>query len=364
MPASGENFRMSALTGSILVVEDDPFFRALLTRRLHEEGFTDVQAVEDGLEALRSVRNGRIDLVLLDIELPGLDGIQVLHELKSDARLSDIPVIVISGLDEMKSVVRCLELGAEDYLPKPFDPAILRARINTSLEKRMLRRLEELRVNQIVKERERSQALLNVILPRIAARELMATGAVAPRRHEGVAVLFCDIVGFTAYCERHEPEYVVARLQSLIERFEQLTDAHEMEKIKTIGDSFMATAGMLQPSASPLRSVVHCGLDMIMQTPQIVPGWQVRIGVDCGRLVSGVLGRQRYQFDVWGSVVNGASRITECAPTGAVALRQAISLQIDAEFNCEPIGTKQLKGLGEVDLVGIFPAIRPRYSIQ
>jgi class 3 adenylate cyclase len=282
--------------------------------------------------------------------MPGLGGIEVLKQLKADAGLRNIPVIVISGVEDITSVVQCIELGAEDYLSKPFNPVILRARIGASLEKRRLRKLEASQLAQILLEQKKSDELLNVVLPAAAARELKATGAVAPHRHDRVAVLFCDIVGFTAYCDRHAAEDVVSRLQALIERFEEITEQHQMEKIKTIGDAFMATAGMLVPNSNPLASATRCGLDMISAAGEVTKDWQVRVGVNCGPMISGVLGRRRYQFDAWGSAINVAARMTAFASPGTVAMTRAASLQLGSEFVMRPLGRKEVKGLGFMEL--------------
>jgi len=334
----------------ILVVEDDSFFRGLLVRQLNEEGYTSVKAAQDGYQALHLLRKDDIDLVLLDIEMPGLGGIEVLKRLKADAGLRNIPVIVISGVEEITSVVQCIELGAEDYLTKPFNPVILRARIGASLEKRRLRKLEASHLAQILQEQKKSDELLNVVLPAAAARELKATGVVAPHRHDCVAVLFCDIVGFTAYCDKHAAEDVVSRLQALIERFEEITEQHRMEKIKTIGDAFMATAGMLIPNSNPLASATRCGLDMILAAGEVTRDWQVRVGVNCGPMISGVLGRRRYQFDAWGSAINVAARMTALASPGTVAMTRDASLHLGSAFVTRPLGRKEVKGLGFMEL--------------
>lgn len=334
----------------ILVVEDDDFTRRLLVQLLANQGYERVEVATDGRQALDRLRQGGVDLVLLDIEMPQLDGIEVLRRLKDDTTLSTIPVIVISGVGEVASIVRCIDFGAEDYLTKPFNPVILRARIGASLEKHRLRKLEAARLVQIVKEQEKSDRLLNVILPAAAVRELKSRGVVAPRRHEHVAVLFCDIVGFTAYCDRHRPEDIVARLQLLIERFERITEAHRMEKIKTIGDSFMATAGMLRFNPDPLRSAVRCGLDLIAETAEVADDWQVRVGVDYGPIVSGVLGRQKYQFDIWGSVVNVAARMTELASPGTVALARDAWIGLGSGFAGRLLGPRSVKGIGLIEV--------------
>jgi class 3 adenylate cyclase len=344
----------------ILVVEDDDFASSLLVQLLASQGYRRVEVAADGRRALDRLGLGDIDLVLLDIEMPQLDGIEVLRRLKDDAGLSGIPVIVISAVEGVASIVRCIDLGAEDYLTKPFNPVILRSRIGASLEKHRLRNLEAARLAQILEEQQKIDRLLNVILPAAAAQELKSSGMVAPRRHEQVAVLFCDIVGFTAYCDRHPAEDVVTRLQLLIERFECVTERHRMEKIKTIGDSFMATAGMLCFNPDPLRSAVRCGLDMIAATTEVVKDWQVRVGVDYGAIVSGVLGRQKYQFDVWGCVVNIAARMTEIASPGTVALSREAWAKLGDGFAGRRLGRLDLKGIGPIEVAECYGYVSER----
>src|SRR5215210_2510141 len=132
---------MTTNSGAMLVVDDDLLNRTLLATSLEEEGYT-VETADDGQPALDLLRERPFDVVLLDLLMPEMDGYQVLEQMKADIHLGHIPVIVISALDELDSVVRCIEMGATDYLPKPFDPALLRARINASLASKRLRDLE------------------------------------------------------------------------------------------------------------------------------------------------------------------------------------------------------------------------------
>ncbi len=120
------------------IVGDNEINRDVLLRRLERQGYT-VTVAANGYQALETVSTRKFDLILLDVLMPEMNGYQVLERLKSDAALRDIPVIVISALDELDSVVRCIEIGAEDYLPKPFNPVLLRARISACLEKKRLR---------------------------------------------------------------------------------------------------------------------------------------------------------------------------------------------------------------------------------
>src|SRR5262249_8701783 len=158
----------------------------------------------------------------------------------------------ISALDEVDSVVRCIQMGADDYLPRPFNPVLLRARIRACLEKKRLRDREARYLEQIEREQRRSDELLHVILPDQVVKELKATNGVRPRRYDEVAVLFADIVGFTPYCDRHCPEEVVSHLQRLVEAWEDSALRHQVQKIKTIGDAFMAASGLLHRVENPV----------------------------------------------------------------------------------------------------------------
>ena len=130
---------MSAAGSALLIVDDNEDNRYTLTRRLQREGYTNLTAAVDGREALQLLGARSFDLVLLDVMMPELNGYEVLERLRADDRLRHIPVIMISAMDEIESVIRCIELGAEDYLAKPFNPTLLRARVGASLEKKRLR---------------------------------------------------------------------------------------------------------------------------------------------------------------------------------------------------------------------------------
>ena len=339
---------------ALLVVDDEEFNRTLILRHLKKEGYDNVEVAEDGKQAVDMVRSNNFDLILLDIEMPEMDGYGVLEQLKSDMRLRDIPVIMISSIDDMDSIVKCIELGADDYLPKPFDPVLLRARLGACLDKKRLLDEKASYLSQIKDEKKKSDELLNVILPTAAANELKRNGRVEPRRHDNVAILFCDVVGFTSYCDDHPPEEVVAYLQNLIEKFEEITKVHGMEKIKTIGDEFMATAGLLTENKSPLLSVIGCGLEMGAAARDIEPNWEVRTGVHLGSVVAGIVGRDKYQFDVWGDTVNIAARMTGQGSPRTVAMTYETWLQVEDECQGKTLGRIDVKGKGEVEIIECY----------
>jgi CheY-like chemotaxis protein/class 3 adenylate cyclase len=339
--------------GSILIVEDNEMNRDVLARRLERQGHT-ITTAEDGRRGLELLREREFDLVLLDLMMPGMNGYQVLQYVKADRALQSIPVIMISALDELESVVRCIEAGAEDYLTKPFDPVLLQARIDACLEKKRLRDREVMYLRQIEQEKQRSEELLHVILPPEIVHELRTTNKVRPRLYEGVAVLFCDVVGFTPYCEQRDPEEVFHILQRLVEVYEELALGHSLEKIKTIGDSFMATAGLLKQLEDPVLAAVECGLQMLARTRELEPLWEVRVGIHIGPVMAGVVGHRQYLFDLWGDTVNTAARIEAHGLAGAVNVSPAVWERLADRCHGDSLGLVSVKGKGPMEIFRVI----------
>ncbi len=338
-----------AAPGKVLVVDDNEMNREVLVRRLERQGHA-VAAAVDGEEALARLAAADFDLVLLDMLMPRLNGYEVLERMKASERLRELPVIMITALDETASVARCLEMGAEDYLTKPFSPVVLDARVGACLEKKHLRDREVLHLRQIEEEKQRTERLLRVILPEEIIHELRETRRVRCRRHADVAVLFADVVGFTSYCDRHDADELVAALQQLVEGFEEIAERHGLEKIKTIGDAFMATAGLLERSDNPVLACVTAGLEMVPWCASLPAGWQVRVGIHCGEVIAGVVGHKKYQFDVWGDTVNTASRVESNGVPGAVSLSAEAWQQVSHLCRGRSRGRMPIKGKGEMEL--------------
>jgi len=349
----------SRLAGRVLVVDDDPANRQMLARRLRRQGLT-VSVAAGGKEALRTLRLRPYDLVLLDVVMPGMDGDVLLGRLKADPQLAEIPVIMISALDQEDRIARCVEMGAEDYIAKPFNPVFLRARIQACLEQKRLREQETSFLRRIQEEKRRTDELLHVILPRDVAVELRTTQAVRPRRFERVGVLFSDIVGFAAYSDRRTPEEIVAQLQTLVELFENIAEKHGLEKIKTIGDSFMAVAGLCAPPpVAPQVEAVRCGLELIEAARAHPAGWRVRVGVNAGPVVAGVVGRKKYQYDVWGDTVNLAARVEQAGEPDTVCVTASVWAGLGFQFEGRSKGRVSIKGKGELELYVVTGIRRP-----
>jgi adenylate cyclase len=341
----------SSVTSRILVVDDNASNRDLLSRRLQREGYR-VTSVEGGAAALTMIAAEGFDLVLLDLMMPGMSGFEVLSRLKADGATRHIPVIMISALDELDSTVRCIEAGAEDYLPKPFNPVLLRARINACLEKKRL--LDELHA-----EKERSEALLLNILPRtIVERMRRGETAIADRIAEAT-VLFSDLVDFTSLSATLSPEETVKLLGLLFSQFEDLAVLHGVETIKTIGDGYMVTGGILEQQPNAAVAVAEMALSMLEVVERagraIDKKLQLRIGVHTGGpIVAGVLGTHKIAYDVWGDTVNTAKRMESYGLPGQIHVSAATRRLLGDAFRFEPRGLLDVKGKGSMETYFVY----------
>ena len=240
------------MTGSnrklVLIVDDTPTNIAVVSGVLRDQYRTKVATNGEKALAIATAPE-KPDLILLDVMMPGMDGFEVCRRLKADPDTSEIPIIFLTAKTDSGDEEKGFELGAVDYIHKPFSAPIVLARVRTQLDLQ-----DALREAQDA--REQADQLLHALLPKKAADEIRSYGTVIPRRYENVAVLFCDVTNFTAYCDLHEPEDVVSRLDALFVIFERVAAKHGLEKIKTIGDGFMAAAGLLQEVDDPIGAAV------------------------------------------------------------------------------------------------------------
>jgi adenylate cyclase len=333
------------VAGRILVVDDNPSNRDLLTRRLGREGYR-VTAAECGISALALTAAEDFDLVLLDLIMPDLSGFEVLCRLKTQESTRHIPVIMISALDELDSTVRCIAAGAEDYLPKPFNPVLLRARISACLEKKRL--LDELR-----DEKERSEALLLNILPRTVVDRIKQGATVIADRFENVTILFSDLIEFTSIAARLSPEETVSLLELIFCRFDTLVARYGVEKIKTTGDGYMVAGGLTEGRTDNVVATAEMALEMldVVEAARRTVGepLQLRIGLHTGGLVAGVIGTSKFAYDVWGDAVNTAKRMETYSLPGRIHVSAATRVALGDRFRFEPRGSLEVKGKGPME---------------
>ena len=289
----------------LLVVDDNKINRMLLTRSLEAQGHI-VETAENGKDGLEKIRTGTFDLVLLDIEMPEMDGFKVLEACLNDVELRQLPIIMTSAMDELDAVVKCVELGAEDYLTKPINPILLRARVNASLEKKRLR--------------DEQRKLFRTFATKEVAEELLRTGFSLGGKQVTASVLFADIRSFTTIAENQEP---AESIELLNEYFSLMFDAitnNGGTVNQLVGDGVMAVFGAPIFFEEHRESSVCAALQMLEQlkvfnlrrSEKGKSQIRIGIGIASGKMVAGYTGTQsRAIYTCIGDTVNLAFRIEE-----------------------------------------------------
>ena len=348
-PLDAEGTGVQLQSSRILVVDDNAANRDVLARRLTREGHRVVTA-NSGAAALELVTTQDFDLVLLDLIMPELSGFEVLRRLKATKHTKDVPVIIISALDEIDSVVRCIESGAEDYLTKPFNPILLRARVGASLEKKWLRDREKKFIADLEREKQRSEVLLLNILPQGIVNRMRSGETVIADHVDEVTVLFCDLVGFTAISQTLPAARTIDFLSRIFSAFDQLAAEHGVEKIKTIGDAYMVVGGIPEHQPDHAMRIAMLAPRMLEVVRMISESTKLalraRIGIHTGAVVAGVLGTHKFVYDVWGDTVNTASRMESHSLPGRIQISATTRNALESGFTFEPRGALEIKGKG------------------
>src|SRR6478672_6292901 len=336
----------------LLVVDDNKVNRLLLARNLELQGHS-VASAENGRVCLDMLRRERFDIVLLDMEMPELDGFAVLEQMVGDLQLRDIPVIVTSSLEGMDNVVRCVELGAEDYLPKPVNPVLLKARIGASLEKKRLR--------------DQQKELVRRFATPEVAQELQRSGfALGGKRVRGT-VMFSDIRGFTPLAESQPPEETIELLNTYYTLMFDAIGGHGGIVSQMAGDGLMAIFGAPPPLPDHGEAAVHAALEMIElielfnaeRAAAGKPAIRIGVGIASGEMVAGYTGtNERATYTCIGDTVNLASRLEAHTKVAARAILIDGATHADLRgVDADPLGAVEIRGKSQP--VDVFAVAAP-----
>jgi len=362
--ANRESIHVDELSGSlkdsaILVADDSRLMRIVLTKALRELGFTNISEAVDGRDAIKKLSEGSYELMLLDMEMPEMNGIEVLIAKNTVPKLKEVPTIVISATEQVDLAVKCIEAGAEDYLLKPPNNTLLRARVTTSLEKKRLRDMDRILFARLQEEKElveiekeKSEHLLLNILPGTIAGRLKAGEKTIANGHQIVSVLFADLCGFTKLSRKTSPADLVSMLNEIFTTFDDIVKNHGVEKIKTIGDCYMLVGGLPNPRDDHAHAVADTALEMVQALERINKNRDIdlamRIGIHSGPVVAGVIGKIKFTYDIWGDTVNVASRMESSGLPGKIHISEQTMAELNSQFNLEERGMVECKGLGQV----------------
>jgi len=359
----------------ILVVDDVPDNLDILQMRLENQGY-EVVTAGDGVEALEKVRELQPDLVLLDIMMPRMDGIEAVKRLKADTALPFIPVILVTARADAKDVVAGLASGGDDYMTKPVDHAALSARVRSMLRIKALhdtvqtqaRRLEEQATelaawNKTLEERvaaqlgqiERISRLKQFLAPQIADMVISSSGeAILDIHRRDIVVLFCDMRGFTGFSETAEPEDVIAVLREYHDALGPLIQESEGTLSRFTGDGLMVIFNDPLSCSDPARRAVRLAVAMRDVVASLARAWSSRghaigfgVGIAQGYATLGAIGFEgRSDYTAHGTVVNVSARLCAEAKDGQILVTQRVAAAIAEPANFEPLGDMVLKGIG------------------
>ncbi len=338
--------RANASKGNILIVDDTPDNLRLLSKMLMEQGYEVGKAI-NGQIALKSAQAAPPDLILLDINMPTMNGYEVCEHLKADNRTREIPIIFLSALDDLLDKVRAFSVGGVDYITKPFQAEEVFARVQTRLNIQVLQKA-------LRTEQEKSERLLLNILPAAIAQELKQKQSATPTQFDEATFLFADIAKFTPNSSPIPPAEIVSLLNEVFSTFDRLAQQHGVEKIRTIGDSYFVAGGVPVVRKGHAEAIAEMALDM----QQAIARFQwsngeplaLKMGINTGGPVVGaVIGIQKFAYDVWGDAVNIASHMKSHGKPGKIHVTAATYERLKDKYEFEERGAIDVKGKGEMN---------------
>lgn len=415
MSESVEN-RDAAAKARIVIAEDSPVQALILRRALENNGYA-VFPGKTGAEGLALVGEHKPALVISDVEMPDMNGFEFCRRIKSQPETQSIPVILCTSLTQPADIIKGMEAGADGYVTKPYDERFLIMRVEAMLanppefiqadpvtvqyagethvitasrrqilnmllstyentvkqNSELIRaQLELKKLNQQVEfSLKESERLLLSILPRKVAEQLKKDGQYEPAFYDSVTVLFTDFKGFTLAAEKLSPKELLRQLDASFSFFDSVTERYGLEKLKTIGDSYMCAGGIPETNRTHAIDAVMAALEMQefmfhmgeLRRARGLPFWECRLGIHTGPLIAGVVGTKKFAYDVWGDTVNTASRMESSGETGKVNVSHATYELIHSVFECEYRGKVKAKNKGDIDMYFVH-GLKPDYSIQ
>jgi len=321
----------------ILIVDDIPKNIQLVANILKEEGYN-LSFAKNGKTAIQRCSAVEFDLILLDVMMPDMDGFEVCGILKEDAKNKDIPIIFLTGKTDTLSIIKGFEIGGVDYVTKPFNSTELKVRVKTHIKLRQ--------------EQRRNFKLLNNILPLKAINYLKENNKVPADKYENVAILFSDLKGFTVESSKISPEEVLNELNDIFTNFDEITEHHNCERIKTIGDAYMAVSGLCHTldnentTDNILRTAVEMQYYLKNRKSLINKQWEMRVGINTGSVIGGVVGVKKYMYDIFGEAVNIAARMEQFSKPGKINLSEKSYNIIKDKYDFVKRDLIKVKGLG------------------
>jgi adenylate cyclase len=329
---------MNNTTARILIAEDENIIAKDIERTLKKLGYEVVGSVRSGEQLLKQFASSNPDLILMDINLEGkLSGIDVSEEIKKDG---DVPVIYLTALADNSTINRAKITEPFGYIVKPFDEDTLRTSIEMGLYKFEISQKLRVRTRELEEERIKSNQLLQDILPSEIIDEFKRNGSVSPKYYKSVSIIFTDFEDFTSIAAKMEPVKLVTEMNELFMNFDMIIGKYELEKLKTIGDSYMIVSGIPKERGDHAERAVQAAFDMLeylaRRNMNSSRKWKMRVGIHSGEVIAGVVGKLKYTYDVWGQSVSIAKYLERYGVPGKINISETVKSLLNDNYKFDP----------------------------
>ncbi len=336
----------------ILIAEDETIIAIDIKTTLQKIGYTVPDIMTSGEKVIEFLKNDKPDLILMDISLAGnLDGIETAELISYKY---DLPVVYLTALTNKETIERARLTEPFGYLLKPFDERNLHSTIEMALYKHKVDSELKKRTRELEAEKIKTDELLHNIFPSDIVKELKAKGSVNPKHYDSVSILFTDFDNFTTFASGLSPDKLVKELNHIFTNFDFIIEKYGLEKLKTIGDSYMIAGGLPNVSHDHAFQTINAALEMQSVINNVNEkgnfSCKMRVGIHSGPCVAGIVGIKKYTYDVWGDTVNIAKRLESHCEPGLVNISKETYELVKEKFECDYRGCIEAKGKGEIDM--------------
>lgn len=340
----------------ILIAEDEKIIAKDIEKTLKDQGYVIVGSTGKAEQVIKKAEELKPDLILMDIMLDGeTTGIEAAGIIQQNY---NIPVVYLTALADENTLHKAKLTEAYGYILKPFDDKTLRSTVEMALYKHKINLNLKQRTQELEEEKIKSDNLLHNIFPAEIAAELKEKGVIKPREYENVTLLFTDFQGFTKIAAQMPPSKLVFELNEIFKSFDRIIDKYDLEKLKTIGDSYMAGGGFPKKCDDHAIKIISAAIEMHeyinFRNENSKYKWNMRIGAHSGKVIAGVVGSNKFSYDVWGDTVNIANRMERYSEPGKINISATTYEFVKDHFICEFVNDVDISGNGKINMYHVI----------
>lgn len=339
---------------NVLIVDDDQMYLHTINHIISNMSDNiETQIATNALDAEKKAEHVHPDLIIIDWEMPAMTGIEFIKRIQSNPNLHDIPAIVCTGrMTDSNSLKTAFDAGAVDFIKKPIDKVELISRVNSMIRLSESYLTIKKQREELIIEKGKTDRLLANILPKKVANKLKEGGKAEPEVFENITIFFSDMVGFTEKSAKLEPKKIIEELNDIFTGFDEIMENHHCERIKTVGDAYIAVCGMFEKNPDHAKNILKASKDVIafLKHRNKLEGiqWELRIGVHTGKVVGGIVGTRKYIYDIFGDSINISSRLESSSEPMRILVSESTHNLTKDDFSFETPYLVDIKGRGNL----------------